>query len=55
MSCMRSEVLKEAKVIIVDEYSLISSADVIKVRRQLMSLPITTLLFPRRGNYVHVN
>ncbi len=31
MSCMRSEVMKEAKVLIVDGYSLISSADVIKV------------------------
>ena len=31
MSCMRREVLKEAKVIVVDEYSQISSSDVIKV------------------------
>ena len=31
MSCMRREVLKEARVIIIDEYSLISSAEVVKV------------------------
>ena len=31
MRCMKEEVLREAAVTVVDEYSLISSADVIKV------------------------